>query len=79
MQYQVSKSRQDLVVGNSKLSNQDIVIPRLELIATHIVTRLATNTMKGLKDYNKSWATKWTDSTLSLHYLKDQVSYKVFV
>lgn len=54
MQYQVSKSRQDLVVSNSKLSNQDIVIPRLELIATHIVTRLATNTMKGLKDYNKS-------------------------
>ena len=40
MQYQVSKSRQDLVVSNSKLSNQDIVIPRLELIATHIVTRL---------------------------------------
>ena len=79
MQYQVSKSRQDLVVSNSKLSNQDIVIPRLELIATHIVTRLAANIMKGLKDYNKSWATKWTDNTLSLHYLKDQVSYKVFV
>lgn len=54
MQYQVSKSRQDLVVSNSKLSNQDIVIPRLELIATHIVTRLAANIMKGLKDYNKS-------------------------
>ena len=50
MQYQVSKSRQDLVVSNSKLSNQDIVIPRLELIATHIVTRLAANIMKGLKD-----------------------------
>ena len=49
MQYQVSKSRQDLVVSNSKLSNQDIVIPRLELIATHIVTRLVQIQWKASK------------------------------
>ena len=58
---------------------KDITIPRLELIATHMAANLATNIKAALKDLNIRLVTEWTDSTVVLHWLRNQGSYKVFV
>ena len=55
------------------------MIPRLELIATHMAANLATNIKAALKDLNIRSITEWTDSTVVLQWLRDQESYKVFV
>ena len=66
-------------MSKSRITKQDIEIPRLELKATHVLTSLATNIMKVLKGYNRRSVRGWTDSTVVLRWLKHQVSYKVFV
>ena len=76
---QPSKVNQGLVASKSRLSKKDITIPRLELIATHMAANLATKIKAALKDLNIRSVTGWTDSTVVLHWLRDQGSYKVFV
>ena len=76
---QPSKLNQGLVANKSILSRKDITIPRLELIATHMATNLATNIKVALKDLNIRSVTGWTSSTVVSHWLRDQGSYKVFV
>ena len=55
------------------------MIPRSELIATHMARNLATNIDAALKDLNIRSDKGWTNSTVVLHWLRDQGSYKVFV
>ena len=76
---QPSKVNQGLVASKSRLSKKDITIPRLELIAAHMAANLATNIKAALKDLNIRSVIGWTDSTVVLHWLRDQGSYKVFV
>ena len=76
---QPSKVIQGLVATKSRLSKKDITISRLELIATGIAANLATNIKAALKYLNIRLVTGWTDSTVVLHWLRDQGSCKVFV
>ena len=76
---QLTKVNQGLVASKSKLSKKDITIPRLELITAHMAANLATNIKAALKDLNIRSVIGWTDSTVVLHWLRDQGSYKVFV
>ena len=76
---QPSKVNQGLVASKSRLSKKDITIPRLELIAAHMAANLATNIKAALKDLNIRSVIGWTGSTVVLHWLRDQGSYKVFV
>ena len=76
---QPSKVNQGLVASKSRLSKKDITIPRFDLIATHMAANLATNIKAALENLNIRSATGWTDSTVVLHWLRDQGSYKVFV
>ena len=75
---QPSKVIQGLVATKSRLSKKDITISRLELIATDIAANLATNIKAALKYLNIRLVTGWTDSTVVLHWLRDQGSCKVF-
>ena len=68
-----------LVASKSTLWKKDITIPGLELIATHVAARLTKNIKAALKDLNIRSLTTWTDSTVALHWLRDQGNYKVFV
>ena len=71
---QPSKLNQGLVTNKSRLSRKDITTPRLELIATHMATNLATNIKVALKDLNIRSVTGWTSSTVVSHWLRDQGS-----
>ena len=51
----------------------------MELIAAHMAANLATNIKAALKDLNIRSVIGWTGSTVVLHWLRDQRSYKVFV
>ena len=75
---QPSKVNQGLVASKSRLSKKDITMPRLELIVAHMAANLATNIKAALKDLSIRSVIGWTDSTVVLHWLKDQGSYKVF-
>ena len=44
-----------------------------------MAANLATIIKAALKDLNIRSVTGWTDSTVVLHWLRDQGSYKVFV
>ena len=48
---QPSKVNQGLVASKSRLLKKDLMIPRLELIATHMAANLATNISKRFKHY----------------------------
>ena len=76
---QPSKVNQGLVASKSRLSKKDITIPRLELIAAHMAANLATNIKAALKDSNIRSVIGSTESIVVLHWLRDQISYKVFV
>ena len=73
---QPSKVNQGLVASKSRLSKKDITIPRLELIVTHMAANLATNIKTALKDLNIRSVTGWTDSTVVLHWMRDQGKVK---
>ena len=75
---QALKVNQGLVGSKSRLSKKDITILRLQLIATHMAANLATNIKAALKDLNIRLVAGRTDSTVVLHWLRDQGSYKVF-
>ena len=76
---QPSVVNQGLIASKSRLSKKDVTIPRLELIATHMAAKLATNTKEALKHFNIRSVTGWTDSIVVLYWLRDQGNYKVFV
>ena len=77
--YQPSSNGQGLIASKSRLSDRDMAIPRLELIAAHIATNLGANIKEALPSQNIRSVTCWTDSTVLLQQLKDKGRYKVFV
>ena len=44
----------------------------LQLIAIHMAATIATNIKAALKDLNIRSVTEWTDSSVTLHCLRDQ-------
>ena len=54
-------------------------IPRLELIALYIAYNLAENIKSPLTNYNIKDIHDWTDSTVILHWLKEEEGFKQFV
>ena len=73
--YQPSKVNQSLITSKSRLAKKNISIPRLKLIAAH----LPSNLKCCLSKFNIRELYAWSDSTVTLHWLKDNGEHKVLV
>ena len=54
-------------------------MPRLELISAHMAPNIVDNVRRALERYVVSSAYGWTHSTVVLHWITGQGSYKQFV
>ena len=77
--YQPNKVSQSLITSKSRSAKKNISIPRLELIAAHMSPKLAGNLKCSLRKFNIGEVYAWPDSTVTLHCLKNNGEYKVFV
>jgi len=70
---------QHLLVAKSRIAPKDAAIPRLELIGAHMLSRILNHVMKILSDYPIKECHGWVDSTMVLHWIKDQGKWSQFV
>ena len=76
---QPSVIKQELIASKSRLSKKQMTIPRLELVAAQMVANLAENIRTSLQNHNIREVYGWSDSTVVLHWLQGNESYKQFV
>ena len=77
--YQPNKISQGLIASKSRLARRNLTIPRPELIAAQMSGNLSQNIKNALNNQNVRNFYAWSDSTVVLHWLKDNAEYKVFV
>ena len=70
--HQREKTTQGLVTSKSRIAKQNVSIPRLELIAGHMVANLTDNVRRALAGYNIFGAYGWLDSTVALYWIKNK-------
>ena len=68
--FQPNGTQQNIIASKSRLAKQKLSIPKLELVATHMVANLADNIKTALANLNIRNAFGWTDSTVVLHWLE---------
>ena len=76
---QSSGTTQQLVAAKSRLAKRDLSIPRLELVAAHMATNLLVNVCSALPKEPKPLMFAWVDSTVALHWIVGNGTYKQFV
>ena len=76
---QASGVSKGLIAAKSRLAKENLTIPRLELVAAHMVANLADNVRTALEGYPITSVYGWSDSTVALHWIKGGGSYKQFV
>ena len=76
---QPSGTKQGLITSKSRLLNKQVTISRLELVAVQIVANLVNNIRNSWQNYNIRKAYGWSDSTIVLHWLQGNGSYKQLV
>eukprot|EP00794_Sanderia_malayensis_P011522 gene11522-biopygen9193 len=76
---QESSVHQGLLVSKSRLAKKGLTISRLELIAGQMATSLIDNVKQALKGQPIKSCTGWLDSSVALHWVRGQGSYKQFV
>ena len=77
--YQNSGSNVGLLVAKSRLAKKDLSIPRLELVAGHLVANMLESTTKALTGISISGSYAWLDSSVALYWIKGKGQYKQFV
>lgn len=75
---QESGSTQGLITSKSRLSKQNLTIPRLELVAGHKAANLAVNIRDALQNCD-SVIHCWLDSTVALYWINGSGEYCQFV
>ena len=70
---------QHLLVAKSIMAPKYTTIPQLELIGAHMLSRILDHMMKILSDYLIQECHGWVDSTMVLHWIKDQDKWSQFV
>ena len=76
---QESGVTQRLVAAKARLAKKGLTIPRLELVAAHMVTNLLTNVKEALNGFPVTDTCGWTDSLVVLHWIRGGGQYKQFV
>ena len=70
---------QGLVCAKSRLTKQNLTIPRLELVAAHMATNLVSNVEKAIDNCDKIETHCWSDSTVALYWINGSGDYRQFV
>ena len=60
---------QGLLASKSRIAKKELTIPRLELVAAHMVTNLVENVRRALEGYNITGTFAWSDSTVVLCWI----------
>ena len=60
---------QGLLASKSRIAKKELTIPRLELVAAHMVTNLVENVRRALEGYNITDTFAWSDSTVVLCWI----------
>ena len=77
--FQHSRLSQGLVTAKARLAEQGLMIPRLELVSGHMAVNLITDIKNTLEGLHVSQLYCWLDSTVMLHWIRGNGSYKQFV
>ena len=77
--FQPSKVSQGLIAAKARLAKQGLTIPRLELVSGHMTVNLISNVKTALEGFNVSQQHCWLDSSVALHWIGGNGSYKQFV
>ena len=77
--HQKENVNQGIITSKARLAKKNLSIPRLELVSAHMSANLAQNIKTSLSKLNLRKFYCWTDSTVVLHWLKDNGEYKIFV
>ena len=70
---------QNLLAAKSRIAPSETSIPRLELVAAHMLAKLQNNIVKALMNERIISTHYWTDSTTVLHWLENKGTWSVFV
>ena len=77
--YKEMESESRLLVAKSRIAPRDTIVPRLELIGAHMLSRLRNHIKNTLTDNKICEYHGWVDSTTVLHWLQDQGKWTRFV
>ena len=72
-------SMQRLLVSKSRIAPKDISIPRLELVAAHLLSRLMNHVKEAVHNVKIDEFHAWVDSTTVLYWLQDKGTWAQFV
>lgn len=76
---QESGTIQRILAAKARLAKQGLTIPRLELIAAHMVTHLLVNVRVALKGCPVANLNVWLDSSVALFWINGGEQYGQFV
>ena len=68
-----------LVAAKSKVASKNLSIPRLELVAAHMLCKLVKSVMKALYSFKINQVYCWVDSTTVLYWIKRKGTWSTFV
>ena len=74
--HQKSGSNVKLLVAKSRLAKKDLSIPRLELVAGHLVANMLESTSTALVGIRISGGYAWLDSSVALYWIEGKTQYK---
>ena len=77
--HQETDVNQGFVAAKARLAEKSLTIPRKKLVAGHMSTNLVRNVKKALESLPIQNVYGWLDSTVALHWIKQNGDYKQFV
>ena len=77
--HQETDVNQGFVAAKARLAKKSLTIPRKKLVAGHMSANLVRNVKKALENLPVQNVYGWLDSTVALHWIKENGEYKQFV
>ena len=71
--------KQNLLVAKSRLTPRALSIPRLELVAAHMLSKLMAHVKKALQDINITRINLWSESMTTLFWLNNRRTWPKYV
>ena len=67
--YPVGRKEQNLLMAKSRIAPRNMSIPRLGLVAAHMLAKLVSNVKKALSNMDIDNGHMWSDSMATLYWL----------
>ena len=71
--------KENLLVAKSRLAPKALSVPRLELVAAHMLSKLMAHVKKVLPDINITSINLWSDSMMTLFWLNNRGTWSKYV